>query len=155
MGCAKNVVDSEKLIAQLRLNSIEVVPAVEEADIAIVNTCGFIQAAKEESLDAIFEQVKRKGRGKLKRVYAMGCLTERYKSDLQRDIPEVDRLFGSNEAAAILQELGGRLRTELLGERVLTTPSHTAFLKISEGCDNPCSFCAIPLMRGGHASRPV
>jgi len=155
MGCAKNVVDSEKLIAQLRLNSIEVVPAVEDADIAIVNTCGFIQAAKEESLEMIFEQVKRKARGKLKRVYAMGCLTERYKSALQREIPEVDRLFGSNEAAAILQELGGRLRTELLGERVLTTPPHTAFLKISEGCDNPCSFCAIPLMRGGHASRPV
>ena len=155
MGCAKNVVDSEKLVAQLRLNSIDVVPAVEDADIAIVNTCGFIQAAKEESLDAIFEQVKRKAKGKLKRVYAMGCLTERYRSDLQREIPEVDRLFGSNEAAAILQELGGRLRTELLGERVLSTPSHTAFLKISEGCDNPCSFCAIPLMRGGHASRPM
>jgi len=155
MGCAKNVVDSEKLVAQLRLNAIEVVPAVEDADIAIVNTCGFIQAAKEESLDAIFEQVKRKARGKLKRVYAMGCLTERYRSELQREIPEVDRVFGSNEAAAILQELGGRLRTELLGERVLSTPSHTAFLKISEGCDNPCSFCAIPIMRGGHVSRPM
>ncbi len=154
MGCAKNVVDSEKLVAQLRLNSIEVVPSVEDADIAIVNTCGFIQAAKEESLEAIFEQVRRKGGGKLKRVYAMGCLTERYRSELQRDIPEVDRIFGSNEAAAILQELGGRLRTELLGERVLSTPSHTAFLKISEGCDNPCAFCAIPLMRGGHVSRP-
>ena len=153
MGCAKNVVDSEKLVAQLRLNSIEVVPSVEDADIAIVNTCGFIQAAKEESLEAIFEQVRRKGGGKLKRDYAMGCLTERYRSELQRDIPEVDRIFGSNEAAAILQELGGRLRTELLGERVLSTPSHTAFLKISEGCDNPCTFCAIPLMRGGHVSR--
>ena len=155
MGCAKNVVDSEKLVAQLRLNAIEVVPSVEDADIAIVNTCGFIQAAKEESLDAIFEQVKRKAGGKLKRVYAMGCLTERYRSDLQREIPEVDRLFGSNEAAAILQELGGRLRTELLGERVLSTPPHSAFLKISEGCDNPCSFCAIPMMRGGHVSRPM
>jgi ribosomal protein S12 methylthiotransferase len=153
MGCAKNVVDSEKLMAQLRLNGIEVVPSVELADIAIVNTCGFIQSAKEESLDAIFEQVKRKAGGSLKRVYAMGCLTERYASELRLEIPEVDRIFGSNEAAAILHELGGRLRTELLGERVLTTPAHTAFLKISEGCDNPCSFCAIPIMRGTHVSR--
>jgi ribosomal protein S12 methylthiotransferase len=155
MGCAKNVVDSEKLVAQLRLNAIEVVPTVEEADVAIVNTCGFIQSAKEESLETIFEQVKRKARGKLKRVYAMGCLTERYRSELEREIPEVDRLFGSDQAAAILRELGGRLRTELLGERVLSTPSHSAFLKVSEGCDNPCSFCAIPLMRGRHVSRPM
>src|SRR5512140_3828704 len=113
MGCAKNVVDSEKLAAQLRLNEIEVVPTIEKADIAVVNTCGFIDAAKKESIDTIIEQVRRKGRGKLKKVYAMGCLTERYRVDLTREIPEVDRFFGSDQLEDILNELGGNLQRHL------------------------------------------
>jgi ribosomal protein S12 methylthiotransferase len=155
MGCSKNVVDSEKLMAQLQLNDIELAPTLEEADIAVINTCGFIEAAREESIDMIIENVKRKGKGKLKKVYAMGCLTQRYPSELAAEIPEVDGFFGSNAIPAVLEELGANYRRELLGERVLTTPSHTAYLKISEGCDNPCSFCSIPLMRGKHVSRPV
>ncbi len=152
MGCAKNTVDSERLLAQLRLNAIAIAPSLDEADIAIVNTCGFIDAAKQESIDTIIQQVRRKGAGKLKKVFAMGCLSQRYRIDLSKEIPEVDRFFGSNDLADVLRELGGDLQRDLLGERVLTTPSHSAYLKISEGCDNPCSFCAIPLMRGGHAS---
>jgi ribosomal protein S12 methylthiotransferase len=155
MGCSKNVVDSEKLMAQLRLNDIELAPTLEEADIAVINTCGFIEAAREESIDMIIENVKRKGKGKLKKVYAMGCLTQRYPVELAAEIPEVDRFFGSNAIPAVLEELGANYKRELLGERVLTTPSHTAYLKISEGCDNPCSFCSIPLMRGKHVSRPM
>lgn len=155
MGCAKNAVDSEKLMAQLQLSDIELSPTIEGADIAVINTCGFIGPAKEESIDAIMESVKRKGKGKLERVYAMGCLTERYRTVLAEEIPEVDGYFGSDQLGAVLRALGARYRKELLGERVLTTPSHSAYLKISEGCDNPCSFCAIPLMRGGHISRPV
>lgn len=156
MGCAKNVVDSEKLMAQLQLNDIEVTPSIEEADIAVINTCGFITAAKEESIDMILATVQRKSQGKLKKVYAMGCLTDRYKAELQKEIPEVDKFFGSsNTLNGILQELGADYKHELLGERLLTTPNHFAYLKISEGCDNPCSFCAIPIMRGGHMSRPM
>jgi ribosomal protein S12 methylthiotransferase len=155
MGCSKNVVDSEKLMAQLQLNDIELAPTLEEADIAVINTCGFIEAAREESIDMIIQNVRRKAGGKLKKVYAMGCLTQRYMTELEKEIPEVDRFFGSNQVPAILGELGADFRRELLGERVLTTPSHTAYLKISEGCDNPCSFCSIPLMRGTHVSRPM
>ncbi|MGA9119041.1 MAG: 30S ribosomal protein S12 methylthiotransferase RimO [Bacteroidota bacterium] len=155
MGCAKNTVDSERLLAQLRLNSIAIAPTLEDAEIAVINTCGFIDAAKQESIDAIIQQVHRKGKGRLKRVYAMGCLTERYRVDLSKEIPEVDRFFGSNDLADILAELGGDLKRDLLGERELSTPSHFAYLKISEGCDNPCSFCAIPLMRGKHVSSPM
>jgi ribosomal protein S12 methylthiotransferase len=155
MGCAKNVVDSEKLMAQLQLSEVELSATLEDADIAVINTCGFIEAAKEESIDAIMESVQRKGKGKLERVYAMGCLTERYRTALAAEIPEVDGFFGSHEPASVLRALGAEYRRELLGERVLTTPSHSAYLKISEGCDNPCSFCAIPLMRGGHVSRPM
>ena len=155
MGCAKNTVDSERLLAQLRLNSVAIAPSLEDADIAVINTCGFIDAAKQESIDAIIQQVRRKGSGKLKKVYAMGCLSQRYRIDLSNEIPEVDRFFGTDELADVLRELGGDLRRDLLGERELTTPRHSAFLKISEGCDNPCSFCAIPLMRGGHASTPI
>ncbi|HUI64762.1 MAG TPA: 30S ribosomal protein S12 methylthiotransferase RimO [Bacteroidota bacterium] len=154
MGCAKNVVDSEKLMAQLRLNAIEIAPTIENADIAVVNTCGFIDAAKQESIDAIIEQVKRKGKGKLQKVFAMGCLSERYGTELHSEIPEVDGFFGTNDTRPVLRALGAELKTSLLGERILSTPPHTAYLKISEGCDNPCSFCAIPLMRGRHASRP-
>lgn len=155
MGCAKNIVDSEKLMAQLQLSDIELTPTIEGADIAVVNTCGFIETAKEESIDAIMEQVRLKSNGKIKKVYAMGCLAERYRNELAREIPEVDRFFGSDEMPEVVRELGAEYRDALLGERLLTTPAHSAFLKISEGCDNPCSFCAIPLMRGRHLSRPV
>ncbi|MEK9137606.1 MAG: 30S ribosomal protein S12 methylthiotransferase RimO [Bacteroidota bacterium] len=158
MGCAKNVVDSERLMGQLKLSDIEVTSALEDADIAVINTCGFIEAAKQESIDMIIENVRLKAGGKLKKVYAMGCLTERYMVDLQKEIPEVDRFFGSHEMPSILNELGADYKYELLGEsRIagLTTPKHFAYLKISEGCDNPCSFCAIPLMRGKHAGQSI
>jgi ribosomal protein S12 methylthiotransferase len=155
MGCAKNTVDSEKLLAQLRINRIPIAESIDHADVAVINTCGFIDAAKEESIDMIIANVRRKGKGRLRKVLAMGCLTERYRVDLERDIPEVDRFFGTHQLADVIEELGGHLRKELLGERYLTTPSHTAYLKISEGCDHPCSFCAIPQMRGVHVSRPM
>jgi ribosomal protein S12 methylthiotransferase len=155
MGCAKNVVDTEKLLAQLRYGGLEVASDVRRADVAVINTCGFIEAAKQESIDTIIEHVRLKSRGRLKKVFAMGCLTERYLQELQKEIPEVDRFFGSHQMEDVVRELGAEYRSELVGERVLTTPSHTAYLKISEGCDNPCSFCAIPLMRGPHVSRPL
>ena len=155
MGCVKNTVDSEKLMAQLRRSNFDVVPTAEGADAAVINTCGFIDAAKEESIDMIIAQVKKKGKGAPGRVYAMGCLTERYREEIAGEIPELDGVFGSNQIPEIVRALGGEYRAELLGERMLTTPSHFAYLKISEGCDNPCSFCAIPLMRGKHVSRPV
>lgn len=155
MGCAKNTVDSEKLMAQLRLSDIEIVPTIDGADVAVINTCGFIEAAKAESIDMIIEQVRRKSDGSLRKVYAMGCLTERYGRELSGEIPELDGVFGSNQIPDVLRTLGAEYRSELLGERMLSTPSHFAYLKISEGCDNPCSFCAIPLMRGRHVSRPA
>ncbi len=155
MGCAKNVVDSEKLMAQLQLSNIEITPSIDDADVAVINTCGFIEAAKQESVDMIIANVQRKSKGKLKKVYAMGCLTERYRDELKKEIPEVDGFFGSQQMGDVLEELGARLKYELLGERMLTTPQHFAYLKISEGCDNPCSFCAIPIMRGGHISRSM
>jgi ribosomal protein S12 methylthiotransferase len=155
MGCVKNTVDSEKLMAQLRLSDIEIVPTIEAADVAVINTCGFIEAAKAESIDMIIEQVKRKSDGSLRKVYAMGCLTERYRRELAGEIPELDGIFGSNQIPDVVRSLGAEYRSELLGERMLSTPSHYAYLKISEGCDNPCSFCAIPLMRGRHVSRPA
>ena len=155
MGCAKNIVDSEKLMAQLQLSDIEITPTIEGADIAVVNTCGFIGSAKEESIDAIIEQVGLKAGGTIKKVFAMGCLAERYRNELAQEIPEVDRFFGSNELPEVLDALGAEYRESLLGERLLAPQTHSAFLKISEGCDNPCSFCAIPLMRGKHVSRPM
>jgi len=139
----------------LRLNNIPLADDITDADIAVVNTCGFIDAAKQESLEMIIATAGHKRKGRLRRVYAMGCLAERYRIDLEKDIPEVDRFFGTHQLADVLEELGGHLKKELLGERVLTTPGHTAYLKISEGCDHPCSFCAIPLMRGRHLSRPL
>jgi ribosomal protein S12 methylthiotransferase len=154
MGCAKNVVDSEKLLAQLRLGGVELAADIRRADVAVINTCGFIGPAKQESIDAIIEHVRLKSSGRLKKVFAMGCLTERYMQDLHAEIPEVDRFFGTHQMADVVRELGVEYRNDLLGERVLSTPAHTAYLKISEGCDNPCSFCAIPLMRGRHVSRP-
>jgi ribosomal protein S12 methylthiotransferase len=155
MGCAKNVVDSERLMAQLQLGHVELAQDVDQADIAVINTCGFIAAAKAESIDMIVASVKRKSKGRLKKVFAMGCLTERYREDLLREIPELDGVFGSAQLKDVLAALGTEYRHELLGERRLSTPPHFAWLKISEGCDNPCSFCAIPLMRGKHVSVPL
>ncbi|MGE5313256.1 MAG: 30S ribosomal protein S12 methylthiotransferase RimO [Acidobacteriota bacterium] len=155
LGCAKNTVDSEVLEGQLRGNHFAMAQDASEADIAIINTCGFIGDAKKQSVDTILEAVELKKRRKLDKVYVMGCLSERYHSELAKEIPEVDRFFGSNELPNILNALGGEFKYELLGERTLSTPEYSAYLKISEGCDNPCSFCAIPLMRGVHRSKPV
>lgn len=155
MGCSKNLVDSEVLLGQLAGNKVRVVKEADDAEIAVINTCGFIEAAKRESIDAILEAVRRKQEGKLKKVVVMGCLSERFAKELRQEIPEVDAYFGSHHLKEVVQELGVDYKVELLGERQLTTPSHFAYLKISEGCDNPCSFCAIPIMRGGHRSRPL
>ncbi len=155
LGCAKNLVDSEVLLGQIRSNNLEVVSRAEDADVAIINTCGFIDAAKAESIDTILETAELKVTGSLKKLFVMGCLSQRYSTDLARELPEVDRFFGVNEYQKILSELGNDLKYNLLGERVLTTPSHYAYLKISEGCNHPCSFCAIPIMRGKHVSRPA
>lgn len=155
LGCAKNVVDSERIMRQLQLNNFELLDNPNQADTIIINTCGFIEAAKEESINTILNAVKLKQEGKIKKIIVAGCLSERYKNELSNEIPEVDVYFGTENYAGILKELGGELKYELLGERFITTPSHTAYLKISEGCDNPCSFCAIPLMRGQHKSKPI
>ncbi|MBX7044090.1 MAG: 30S ribosomal protein S12 methylthiotransferase RimO [Ignavibacteria bacterium] len=159
LGCSKNLVDSEFILAQLKSNDIEIVEDEESAENVIINTCGFIQEAKQESIDTILRAVKRKEAGKLKGVYVAGCLSDRYKTDLEAEIPEVDKYFGATDkpqtVVGILNELGVDFRKELLGEREATTPGHYAYLKISEGCDNPCSFCAIPIMRGGHRSKPL
>lgn len=155
LGCSKNIVDSEVLLGQLKLGAATVVEDVEQADIAVINTCGFIEAAKQESIDAIVEAVERKKGGKLKKVVVMGCLSERYRDDLRQEIPDVDVYFGSNQIQDVVVELGVDYKKELLGERFLTTPRHFAYLKISEGCDRPCSFCAIPLMRGNHRTKPT
>ena len=155
LGCSKNTVDSERLMKQIQLNKIGLVEDPNEADTVIINTCGFIELAKEESINTILEAVAMKNSGKLKKVIVAGCLSERYKNELQKEIPEVDVYFGTEKYEEIIKELGGNLKRELLGERLLTTPSHTAYLKISEGCDHPCSFCAIPLMRGSHKSKLI
>ena len=159
LGCSKNLVDSEFILAQLKSNDIEIVDDEESAENVIINTCGFIQEAKQESIDTILRAVKRKEAGKLKGVFVAGCLSDRYKTDLETEIPEVDKYFGATDkpqtVIGILNELGVDFRKELLGERETTTPGHYAYLKISEGCDNPCSFCAIPIMRGGHRSKPL
>jgi len=155
MGCSKNLVDSESLLGQLKLNKAILTSTIDAADTVVINTCGFIEAAKQESVDAILEAVERKKRGELKKIVVMGCLSDRYKKELMQEIPEVDVFFGSNHIGEVVQELGGDFKKELLGERVISTPGHYAFLKISEGCDNPCSFCAIPIMRGKHRSKPV
>jgi ribosomal protein S12 methylthiotransferase len=155
LGCSKNTVDSERLMRQIELNKINLTSNPNEADTVIINTCGFIESAKEESINTILEAVSMKNSGKIKKVIVAGCLSERYKSELINDIPEVDIYFGTENYEGILKELGGDLKKELLGERILSTPSHTAYLKISEGCDHPCSFCAIPIMRGLHKSKPM
>jgi len=157
LGCSKNVVDSEVLMKQLDANGLPVVHNSDssQADTVIINTCGFIKDAKEESIDMILRHVKAKKQGILKHVYVMGCLSERYKSDLRKEIPGVDEYFGCNNLKEIINTLGYDYKANLTGERILTTPSHYAYLKISEGCDRKCSFCAIPLMRGRYKSKPV
>jgi ribosomal protein S12 methylthiotransferase len=157
LGCSKNMVDSEVLSGQLRANEIEVVHENTKLDhqIVVVNTCGFIDKAKEESVNTILEQVELKKKGKLEKVYVTGCLSERYKQNLETEIPEVDAYFGTMELPQLLKKLEASYQSELIGERLLATPSHYAYLKISEGCNRTCSFCAIPLMRGGHVSRTM
>ncbi|MDA9305686.1 30S ribosomal protein S12 methylthiotransferase RimO [Flavobacteriaceae bacterium] len=154
LGCSKNVYDSEVLMGQLRANYQEVVHQ-EEGNIVVINTCGFIDNAKEESVNTILEQIENKEAGKVDKVYVTGCLSERYKPDLQKEIPQVDEYFGTTDLPQLLKVLGADYKHELVGERILTTPKHFAYLKVSEGCDRPCSFCAIPLMRGKHRSTPI
>ena len=157
LGCSKNMVDSEVLGGQLRANDIDMVHENPKQDhnIVIINTCGFIDKAKEESINTILQNVELKRKGKLDKVYVAGCLSERYKNNLETEIPEVDAFFGTMELPLILQQFNADYKTELLGERLLATPRHYAYLKISEGCNRTCSFCAIPLMRGGHVSKSI
>jgi ribosomal protein S12 methylthiotransferase len=157
LGCSKNMVDSEVLSGQLLANEIDVVHESKKRDhnIVIVNTCGFIDKAKEESVNTILQQVELKQKGKLDKVYVTGCLSQRYREDLELSIPEVDAFFGTMELPLILKKFEADYKSELLGERLLATPQHYAYLKISEGCNRTCSFCAIPLMRGGHISRSI
>ena len=157
LGCSKNMVDSEVLSGQLRANDIDVVHenAKKDHNIVIVNTCGFIEKAKEESINTILDQVELKRRGKLDKVYVTGCLSERYKNNLEEESPEVDAYFGTMELPNILKTFEADYKNDLIGERLLYTPQHYAYMKISEGCNRTCSFCAIPLMRGAHVSRPI
>lgn len=157
LGCSKNIVDSEVMMSQLRAGKYDVTYESTETDAAIVviNTCGFIDNAKQESIDTILHYAKQKEQGKIERLIVTGCLSERYKPDLEREIPDVDAYFGTRDLPRLLKTLGVDYRHELVGERLLTTPVHYAYLKISEGCNRPCSFCAIPLMRGNHISRPM
>jgi ribosomal protein S12 methylthiotransferase len=154
LGCSKNTVDSETLAGHLRANSLTLASEAEQADAVVINTCGFIDAAKEESVNTILSAVELKKHGSLKTLIVAGCLSERYGEELKVEIPEVDHFFGTEAYSNILKVLSPNLKYNLLGERVLSTPKHYAYVKISEGCDNPCSFCAIPLMRGGHRSKP-
>ena len=154
LGCSKNIYDSEVLMGQLRANKKEVVHE-EEGNIVVINTCGFIDNAKEESVNTILEQIQNKEAGKVDEVYVTGCLSERYKPDLEKEIPQVDAYFGTSDLPQLLKVLGADYKHELVGERLLTTPKHFAYLKIAEGCDRPCSFCAIPLMRGKRRSTPI
>ena len=151
LGCSKNVYDSEVLMGQLKSNNKNVVHE-KEGNIVVINTCGFIDNAKQQSIDTILENVKKKNEGKVDKVFVTGCLSERYKPDLIKEIPDVDEYFGTTEMPSLLKHLGADYKNELIGERLLTTPKNYAYLKISEGCDRPCSFCAIPLMRGKHKS---
>lgn len=157
LGCSKNMVDSEVLSGQLYANDIDVVHESKKKDhnIVVVNTCGFIDKAKEESVNTIIEQVALKKKGKLDKVYVTGCLSQRYRDDLEKEIPEVDAWFGTMELPLMLKQFDADYKSELLGERLLSTPKHYAYLKISEGCNRTCSFCAIPLMRGQHISKPI
>lgn len=154
LGCSKNVYDSEVLMGQLEANGKKVVHE-EKGDVVVINTCGFIDNAKEESINTILEYVDLKNQGVVEKVFVTGCLSERYKPDLIREIPDVDQYFGTRDLPILLKHLGADYKHELVGERLTTTPKHYAYLKISEGCDRPCSFCAIPLMRGNHISTPI
>ncbi len=154
LGCSKNVYDSEVLMGQLRANNKTVVHE-EEGNIVVINTCGFIANAKEESVNTILEYVQKKEDGMVDKVFVTGCLSERYKPDLQKEIPNVDQYFGTTELPGLLKALGADYKHELIGERHTTTPKNYAYLKIAEGCDRPCSFCAIPIMRGKHRSTPI
>ncbi|NCF95913.1 MAG: 30S ribosomal protein S12 methylthiotransferase RimO [Bacteroidetes bacterium] len=154
LGCSKNLHDSEVLMGQLQANGKEVVHE-KEGEIVVVNTCGFIDNAKQESIDTILDAVRAKERGDIEKVFVTGCLSERYMSDLEVEIPDVDRYFGTRDLTLLLKALGADYQKELVGERLVTTPQHYAYLKIAEGCDRPCSFCAIPLMRGKHISKPI
>jgi len=154
LGCSKNVYDSEVLMGQLKANNKEVVHE-EEGNIVVINTCGFIANAKEESVNTILEYVQKKEAGTVDKVFVTGCLSERYKPDLKKEIPDVDQYFGTTELPGLLKALGANYKHELIGERLTTTPKNYAYLKIAEGCDRPCSFCAIPIMRGAHKSTPI
>jgi ribosomal protein S12 methylthiotransferase len=154
LGCSKNVYDSEVLMGQLKANNKEVVHE-EEGNIVVINTCGFIANAKEESINTILEYVQKKEEGTVDKVFVTGCLSERYKPDLQKEIPSVDQYFGTTELPGLLKALEADYKHELIGERLTTTPKNYAYLKIAEGCDRPCSFCAIPIMRGKHKSTPI
>lgn len=157
LGCSKNMVDSEVMMGQLRANAFDVVheKEQEQSDIVIINTCGFIDRAKEESVNAILEYAAIKNEGGIQKLFVTGCLSERYKQDLEKEIPEVDAYFGTMELPALLHRLGADYKHELIGERILINPQHYAYLKISEGCNRTCSFCAIPLMRGKHVSKSI
>jgi ribosomal protein S12 methylthiotransferase len=154
MGCSKNLYDSEVLMGQLKANDKTVVHE-EEGNIVVVNTCGFIDNAKEESVNTILEQIQKKETGAIDQLFVTGCLSERYKPDLEKEMPQVDAYFGTTDLPQLLKALGADYKHELLGERVTTTPKNYAYFKVSEGCDRPCSFCAIPLMRGQHRSTPI
>ena len=154
LGCSKNIYDSEVLMGQLRANGKEVAHE-EEGNVVVINTCGFIDNAKEESVNTILDYAKKKVAGEVDKVYVTGCLSERYKPDLEKEIPDVDAYFGTSDLPALLKVLEADYKHELLGDRLLTTPKSYAYLKIAEGCDRPCSFCAIPLMRGKHRSKPI
>src|SRR6267143_2386828 len=155
LGCSKNVVDSEVLMGYLNHDRWKLTSDPGETDVAVINTCGFIEAAKQESIDAILQAVELKKAGTIGKIVVMGCLSERYAAELKKEIPDVDLYIGANKMKEVFRALGGDFKHELLGERMLTTPRHFAYLKISEGCDRPCSFCAIPLMRGNHVSKPM
>ncbi len=158
LGCSKNVYDSEVLMGQLKASGKEVTheaPAEEEGNIIVINTCGFIDNAKEESVNMILNYADKKDQGLVDKVFVTGCLSERYKPDLEKEIPNIDQYFGTTELPLLLKALGADYKHELLGERLTTTPKNYAYLKIAEGCDRPCSFCAIPLMRGKHVSQPI
>ncbi|MEQ1584371.1 MAG: 30S ribosomal protein S12 methylthiotransferase RimO [Cyclobacteriaceae bacterium] len=157
LGCSKNLVDSEVLLTQLRGNGIDTTheSKKDDANVVVINTCGFIDNAKQESIDTILRYVDAKEEGIVEKVYVTGCLSERYKDDLEKEIPKVDAWFGTRDLSRLLKQLNANYKHELVGERILTNPSHFAYLKISEGCDRPCSFCAIPIMRGKHVSKPI
>lgn len=157
LGCSKNLVDSENILTQLKGNNIETSHESEDQDynVVVINTCGFIDNAKQESIETILEYVEAKERGWIDKIYVTGCLSERYKNDLEKEIPQVDAYFGTRDLPLLLKKFKADYKHELVGERLITTPRHYAYMKISEGCDRPCSFCAIPLMRGKHISSPI